>query len=180
MVWFSEPVPLATVGTGERLETVLDVEFPVTDAVPEDAAELVTGGGASVFGWSPSPPAVRVGAGVVAGGGSCLRTGSNRPATARLKQRKRHRSAQSCRVCGIIVGVRAPEGAVQASSERRIRGCPSGGDEDGARPAPHQETSNMAQYKTEDGSDLLNPSKAPRAWEGRGGGRSKHIRQVSY
>lgn len=85
MVWFNEPVPLIAVGIGEMVDTVLDVEFPVTEAVPVFGAVSVAGGGASVVGLAPSPPAVRVGAGVVAGGGSCLRTGSNKPATARLK-----------------------------------------------------------------------------------------------
>ena len=75
------------------LETVLDVEFPVGDAVPAGASDSVTGGAAVVVGLSPLPPTVRVGVGVVAGG-FCLRTGSSKPATAMLKQRKRQRRAQ--------------------------------------------------------------------------------------
>ena len=110
MVWF-KPVPLTAVGAGRMPVAVLEVEFPVPEAVPVGTAESVTRGAEVVVGLSPLPSAVRVGAGVDAGGGSCLRTTSNRPAAATLKQSKRQRRAHSWRLRTIIVGFWAPGGA---------------------------------------------------------------------
>jgi hypothetical protein len=91
-VLFKIPVPLLTVGTADTLDTLVELEFVVIEALPEGVAES---GGVDIvlLVLPPLPSSVGVGEVVVDGGGSSLRTGSMSPATATLKQRHKHSRA---------------------------------------------------------------------------------------
>ncbi len=117
-VLFKEPVPLATVGTGRILEAVLEVEF----LDPPVGTDEPVGGGAVVSGPSPSLPRVRVGAGVVDGGGSSLRSSNAAPAMLKYKQMQRR--ARSGDILSIILGCFAPTGACRQQSRGSGEGSP--------------------------------------------------------
>lgn len=100
-VSFKDPVLFTTVGSGEKLDTVVDVELALEDDVTEKVAELL-GVGAEVVECLPPSSLVTAVAVVVDGAGSSLRS---RPPTAKLAYRHRHSRAQTRGHLSIIFGV---------------------------------------------------------------------------